>query len=644
MLTSSYLLISAVLLGGTNEEYTITNLGPPVKAVTYGNSQGTVGQCPGGRQPAFYTSYYNTGGAELLAYDYKVKKVFRYDLPRGSGGYGLTTGTDGKIYIGMVGRGNLVEFDPSTQKIRDLGNAGQPTTYVWSCATSPDGKIFGAGYPKCIPLVYDPKTDKLTSPGSIRPRPGADYLRSVVADARGRAWFGVGTRAALVVYDPADGSHRDILPKQFAANSTVYQLARAGNRIYASILFSGDLLVFDAESCKFLYAIPPPAGERALLAAVSDSKGSLYAGTMPNGHLLVIRPGSSQPEKLFDYLGSVKSLLADRYLHAVFDNEHRIFDLSTRKIVDQLEWIEPKTGMSIFALTRGPAGKIYGSTYINQHFFRYDSASGKLEDLGRILRSGGQCDSMCCSRDGKRLWMGCYVQAHLSVYDPSRPHKLGTGPDCNPRDFGPVGKGQYRTKAIVEGPLGKIYCGSVPSYNSAPTGALTIFDPKTLRKNIISDLVPGGAVHALAAGDRFVYAAGGGELFALDPKTEKKVNRRKLSCSALVVASDGTLVVSAGDVQGFDPGTLETRWKIPFSQVDGLKGFHRLAAGPNGKLYGISNLGIFQIDVAGARFIRRTRAGSRHLAVDGRGLLYFASGANLLTAKPPGQQQKEKEQ
>jgi len=82
-------------------------LGIPLKAVTYGNSQGTVGPGPEDGQPAFYTSYYQSGGAELLAFDLRSQKVFRYPLP-GLGGYGLATGRDGKIYVGTVGQGHLV--------------------------------------------------------------------------------------------------------------------------------------------------------------------------------------------------------------------------------------------------------------------------------------------------------------------------------------------------------------------------------------------------------------------------------------------------------------------------------------------------------------------------------------------------------
>jgi len=294
--------------------------------------------------------------------------------------------------------------------------------------------------------------------------------------------------------------------------------------------------------------------------------------------------------------------------------------------------------MSIYRLTQGPGGMIYGSTFINQHFFRCDPETGRLEDLGRIVRSGGQCDSMCLSRDGNRLWMGSYTNARVSVYDPSLPYKLGGEADCNPRDFGPVGGGQYRTQAIVEGPLGKVYCGTVPSYNSAPTGALAILDPQTLRKEVKTDLVPGGAVSCLAADDESVFGAGGGRLFILNPETGTMTQERELACTALLIGPDGTLVAATPqDVQGLDPRTLETRWTVPLSEIEGLKGIRRLVADPAGELYGISDLGIIRIDPVNGTLARRTESGSSELAVDGSGRLYFAQGASLYLYDPQGQ-------
>lgn len=614
----------------------VVRIGTPVKAVTYGNTQGTIGPSPKDGKPIFYMSYYNTGGADLLAYDMTSKEVFRYRLPSGSGGYGLTLGLDGKIYCGMVGRGNLVQFDPKTRSLRDLGNAGQPTQYVWACATAPDGQIFGAGYPKCIPLVYDPKTDKVSSPGSVSPKPGTDYLRYVVADKKGRGWFGVGTRAAIIVYDPADGSHRDILPAQYADQQMVYHLVRAGDEIYATLLHAGITLVFDANTCELKREYPKIGdGQERLLVCLADSTGNVYGVSSPGQHLWMISAGGSQPKRIHDHFGSPKALLDDRYLLSFFDNDARILDLKTGKIVDERKWIEPTEGMAIFTLTQGPGGAIYGSTYINQHFFRYEPEAAKLEDLGLIIRGGGQCDSIACSRDGKRVWMGCYAQAYLAVYDPARPYKLGTEPDANPRDFGKLGGGQYRTRDTVEGPDGRIYIGSIPSYNSSPNGALTIFDEKTLTKKQFTDWVPGGAVHCLASNDRYVYGSGGGKTFILDPQTTSKARGRDLACDSMLIGPDGSLIVSTSEaVHVLDPQTLDTRKTVPFSSVGGLKALNRIVADSEGTLYAIGNQGLVRIDLSSGKLIRLTAMASTHLAVDRKGRLYFSQGAELYMYDP----------
>ena len=152
---------------------------------------------------------------------------------------------------------------------------------------------------------------------------------------------------------------------------------------------------------------------------------------------------------------------------------------------------------------------------------------------------------------------------------------------------------------------------------------------------VITDLVPGGAVYKLASDDRFVYGSGGGKLFALDPKTARKVNQRDLSCSALLIGPDGTLLASAaGAVQGIDTDTLATRWSIPFSQVENLKGFSRMILGPKKEIYGVGGQGIFRIDVAGSKLIQLTNIPSGNLAADSEGRLYFSKGANLYMVDP----------
>jgi outer membrane protein assembly factor BamB len=168
--------------------------------------------------------------------------------------------------------------------------------------------------------------------------------------------------------------------------------------------------------------------------------------------------------------------------------------------------------MDVFSLTAGPDGNIYGSTYINMHLFRCDAESGKLTDLGKASRWAGQVDSLSLGRDGK-IYIGAYTDAVVSIYDPTRPWEPGLHPGSNPREIGPVGKGQYRTRSNCLGPDGRIYVGSIPSYRSSDTGAFTICDPGTGGMDVRSDFVKGGAVETVAAdGKGRVYFARGPRL------------------------------------------------------------------------------------------------------------------------------------
>jgi len=76
------LMANAARCLGPNKRAKMVNLGVPVKAVTYANPDGTVGPSPKGGPPILCISHYNSGGAELLADDYRSHlgaNLYRYD-------------------------------------------------------------------------------------------------------------------------------------------------------------------------------------------------------------------------------------------------------------------------------------------------------------------------------------------------------------------------------------------------------------------------------------------------------------------------------------------------------------------------------------------------------------------------------------
>jgi len=176
----------------------------------------------------------------------------------------------------------------------------------------------------------------------------------------------------------------------------------------------------------------------------------------------------------------------------------------------------------------------------------------------------------------------------------------------------------------------------VPAYNSAPTGALVILDPATGTREVRTDIVPDGAVHCLAADESYVFGAGGGSVFALEPGTLRKVRERRLAATAMVSLPDGTLAVAAEtNVVGLDPRTFESRWEAAFASHPKLTRLHRLAVGGS-SLFGASDSGIYLVDASRSRLVQLTQLGTRHLAADQQGRLYFSAGDSLYRYDPRG--------
>lgn len=218
-----------------------------------------------------------------------------------------------------------------------------------------------------------------------------------------------------------------------------------------------------------------------------------------------------------------------------------------------------------------------------------------------------------------------YAYAVVSVCDPAKPWKIGTGPGCNPRELGPIGKGQYRTRSIALGPDDMIYVGSIPSYNSDPSGAFSRVNPRTGEVRTWQDLVPGGAVHQLAVDERYVYAAGGGKFFVFDPASDEVTLMIDLPVSAMVRAGSQIVGTGGGRLFVFSPSQM----KLTHTADNPLGDFSHMVCTPDGDSFGINATRIGQV-VHGQWQVRQVSAeGGRLLAADGRGRLYFGRGSRV---------------
>ncbi len=602
-------------------------IGIPIRAVVYGNSHGVLARSPAGEDGMFYIAYYSSTGGALIGYQADTEELVTAKLPS-SGGYGCAVGTDGALYIGGIMPGNLYRYDPGTGDLANLGGSEFGAQYIWATAASPDGKVYCACYPTCSVLEYDIETQTLRDLGKAND--SEQYVRSICVDHRGKVWAGVGNRAHLVVLDPVSGERHDVLPEEYAGNSTVYDLAASGEYVLASILYDGKVLVFDADTEELVRVVPQPEDSLSWMNANGAPPGEAYLYATPGGDLYHYDIETGELTLLAPNLGQCEQVVDGRYVHGISDQEYFLYDLGEKKELCRSKLAEAVDGMRIQTLTGALDGNLYGSTYINQHMFRYSPQTGELLDLGKVIRLGGQVDSIHAGRDG-RIYMGSYVHATLSIYDPTKPWAPSRDPDGNPRELGMVGHGQYRTQAIVLGPDGSIWVGSIPSYNSAPTGALSRWDPETGERKSWLDLVPGGGIYRIAADDRYLYCAGGGRFFVWDPETESKLSEEERAAYSLVLTAAGEVLGNSGDEMFvFDPDEMRVSatFPSPIGRMDSM------ALGPDGRTYGINDSSIAEIEPEARAGRQISTEGGHLISTVPAGDIYFARGAALYRLQP----------
>lgn len=597
-------------------------VGIPVKAIVFGNSYGVLTTSPNGKPGMFAIPYYSTTGSALVGHHAGTSEAAELKLGS-SGGYGCCVGSDGAVYVGGINPGNLYRCSLEHGAVEDVGGSQFGASYIWDTTASDNGKVYGACYPTCSVIEYDIKSQSLRDLGRVQPN--EQYARAICVDHRGKVWVGVGTHAHLIVLDPETGERHDVLPRAYQSNSTCYDIAASSRYVLCSILYAGELLIFNAQTETLVRAVPPPPDGLSWKISRGARPGEAYLYALPNGDLYHYDIAADKLSPLAMGLGQCAYVEDDRYVHGISDQDYFVYDLRTCRFTATRKLTEAGDGMAVYTLTGHSDGKIYGSTYINQHLFRHDPDEGELTDLGKVIRGGGQVDSIHSGRDG-RLYLGSYARGYLSVYDPATAWRPGTEEHSNPRELGRVGHGQYRTRAIALGPAGNIWVGTIPSYNSAPSGAFSRWDPRTGEHQSWLDLVPGGAVDHIAAGDRLLYCAGGGVLFLWDPVELTKVAEQRRAVSAMVRTATGHLVVSSdADLLVFAPGRLD----VVSTCSSPIGAMTAMTVTPTGLICGINKQGIAEMSPADGTARRISAPGGSFLAADRNGVLYFARGSQL---------------
>lgn len=519
----------------------------------------------------------------------------------------------------------VLMIDPDTGATKQFGATVPESNYPTAAMLSRDGRLYiGAAYAGHLLRfnpqsdILDPQSESIEDLGPIN-LPDDTFPCRIDEDADGVLWIGCYGSAGLTSYDPHTGTFTRY-GRMDDIDMYCYPLVAPDGTIACEIRMTRPhVVVFDPKTGERRPVGPmTPKEEGGAVILIRSTDGTLYIqsseGNYRLDHLEAI-PVDDIPEaepvpELSDGSTALFTDAASQIFRAIAITHPATG--ATRELKIDYE----AAGSELFLVHQGPDARIYGSSILPLHLFRYGPGDGELTDLGACSTATGEAYSMG-NLDGK-LYICSYPAAKLSIYDPSKPYHLGTEPGSNPRDVGRMDEVSYRPRAMLTGPLGRVWTASVPDYGLWG-GPLSWYDPQTEAFGTYRDIAGDASCWSLAwLQAQEVMAVGttiqGGSgtqprveqaaLFLWDYAQERKVwegtpDRPVNGINALLCGPDGRLY---GTLTGegvphelfvFDPETRTFIERLPLPKGHPLD--LGLQTGPDGMIYGFTRSCLYRL-------------------------------------------------
>ena len=578
-------------------------IGVPVRTVSI---MGTVvGLDEKGEEAIYFNCSQPGNRLFLLQVNARSGKTRQFGAPVGEGARSTLLGPDGGVYLGTWESGYLLKFDPRhpEKNLESLGKPSPKETYIWELITGADNRVYGCTYPHAHLIRLDSRTGKSEDLGALDAN--EMYARSVASSTNGFIYVGIGSVHAQVVrFNPATGNIKPLLPENRRPPGFALVSRAIDGNVYATT--QTNAFRCDGDTLTVVTSVPPQPMQR-----LRDGR-TVSAVRVTDGEIV----------------------------YALADGKGKIIERTARF---------ESQGIEIFAVGAGPGGVIYGSTVLPLEVFSFAPGTQKLQHLGPT--PGAEVYSF--TTDGKVLYSCAYPHGYLSVYDPGQPWHFGIVKGSNPRGLGPMGDGHLRPRAMVTGPDGRIYVGSLPPYGEVG-GALGVYDPQADKVvENYRNLVPDQGISALCVepktqmlfGGSSAAAGGGGRavakecvVFAWDWKTKRKKWENAVvpgdsSVVALTAAHGKVFGVSSPSQTLFvlEAATFEVlhKEKVTLGRV------HEISMGyfpPHDCIYGLANDSIFKVDPATFQITEIAKSEQKitcGFAITETGI-YFGSRMNLM--------------
>ena len=491
-----------------------------------------------GLEKVVLSNFVAGGTGNLILIDPATGAGESIPLPADEGAWAILNLDDRQLLAGTCPRyGYLHRLDLQSRRwAQPLSVEGEH--YIWSFCRGADGAIYAGTYPGCSLLRYDPRRHALENLGRVSDVKGNMYSRRVFA-ARGWVLIECGrAEAHLSAWDVETRTWRRFGP----SGAHNVQIEEANDRSIR-VIADGKRSLYDAATLKLLSSeVPPP---------FQDDRWQVY-------------PGARLPTPL-----------RDGRIFVVRGQDYYLVNGEPRPPLRPIPTERPPT--RILTLTADAQGRLWGSSGFGQTIF---ATNGTTWNSPMVCNQGGEVYGMAFA--GGRLFMSAYSGGDHLVYDPARPwDQIG---NRNPKRLEPAGPELIRPHArSLIGPDGNFWTGWMARYG-VYGGGLSRVDVDTLRVHVWRDIVPGQAVVALTADERYLYFTTAAVGNGLPPRDEPShlvvcstegevIGRRQLGSSArpepLAAIGGRVLIAIESELLAFDPARAEIEClasHVPFTR------------------------------------------------------------------------------
>jgi streptogramin lyase len=584
--------------------------------------------------------------AMLVATDVLTAQVLKtYPLPSTSGAWSVMA-TEDSVYVGAYNQGLMYRLDLKTDEVKNLGHPLPAKDVMLYPTVEANGKIYGGAYSSGHAFELDPATNQFRDLGQVTTTTAHEkWIRVTAHDPKtNKLFFGIGNEPQLVEYDLATGNKRDLLPKEYADITSVYDLTIEGGRAFCRKETNNpyENFVLEIATGKTIPVKNADTGETGL-TFINASRGLSPKSPIAN-KLYYVALNRDFCEYDLD-TNTIKSLgihwpsVATGYRWVELkDAEWPGWTLvGTLGNTGQLYRYNPQTGkndvreiaypgqpINIHDIEAGPDGKIYSGGYLAGNMGVYDPATSKTTHLS----GSGQTEGLVFL--GKKLYMGVYPNGRVFEYDTEKPwtgaqpmfikQVKGSNPDeifsleYNKDIPGYTNQDRPFAMAAAED-LQKLIVGTVPK-NGMLGGALAVWDAKERGEpEVYWNIVPDQSIVSLVYRDGVAYGGTSiyGGLGAKEPAKEAQlfawdVARKKMlysipmpgepAITQLLVRPDGNIWgLAGGELFVFDPAKREITGRVEAVTGAGAKWREgSLINGVDGNVYGTMGYKLFRVN------------------------------------------------